>query len=71
MYTIEGNTSSQAGVIANGGGVYKKSYAITDNRIYGYGRPDYDNVWYDDTVVIIIPEVKPEPVKTNKGEFTM
>lgn len=69
VYTVEGNTSSQAGVIANGGGVFKKSYAINYNRIYGYGRPDYDNVWYDDTVVIIIPEVKPE--KTNKGEFTM
>lgn len=69
VYTVEGNTSSQAGVIANGGGVFKKSYAINYNRIYGYGRPDYDNVYYDDTVVIIIPEVKPE--KTNKGEFTM
>jgi peptidoglycan hydrolase-like protein with peptidoglycan-binding domain len=69
VYTVEGNTSSQAGVIANGGGVFKKSYALSYNRIYGYGRPDYDNVYYDDTVVIIIPEVKPE--KTNEGEFTM
>lgn len=42
VYTIEGNTSTQAGVIANGGGVFKKSYAINYNRIYGYGRPAYD-----------------------------
>lgn len=71
VYTVEGNTSSQAGVIANGGGVFKKSYALSYNRIYGYGRPDYDNVYYDNTVVIILPEVKPEPEKTTKGEFTM
>jgi peptidoglycan hydrolase-like protein with peptidoglycan-binding domain len=65
VYTVEGNTSSQAGVIANGGGVFKKSYAINYNRIYGYGRPDYDNVYYDDTVVIVVPEVKPEPEKVD------
>lgn len=68
VYTIEGNTSSTSGVIANGGGVFKKSYAINYNRIAGYGRPDYSSVWYDDTVVIIIPEVKPE---VKKGDFTV
>lgn len=71
VYTIEGNTSSQAGVIANGGGVFKKSYAINYNRIYGYGRPDYDNVYYEDTVVIVIPEGVQETEKTNEGEFTL
>lgn len=60
VYTVEGNTSPQDGVVGNGDGVYRKQYALSDRRIYGYGRPDYDNVWYDDTVVIIIPEVKPE-----------
>lgn len=70
VYTIEGNTSSQSGVVANGGGVFKKSYAINYNRIYGYGRPDYDNVYYDDTVVIVIPEAVQETT-TSKGEFTM
>lgn len=68
VYTVEGNTSSQAGVIANGGGVFKKSYAINYNRIYGYGRPDYDGVLYEGNGEDA-PEVKPE--KTNKGEFTM
>lgn len=59
VYTIEGNTSTQSGVIANGGGVFKKSYAITHNRIYGYGRPKYD-------------EVKTEnKTETSKGESTV
>jgi len=42
VYTIEGNTSSSDGVVPNGGGVFKKSYALNYNRIYGYGRPAYD-----------------------------
>ena len=65
VYTVEGNTSPQAGVVGNGGGVYKKQYALSYNRIYGYGRPDYDNVFYE------VDEEKAEPEKTNKGEFTM
>lgn len=47
VYTVEGNTSSQAGVIANGGGVFQKSYALGHSRICGYGRPDYQSVWYE------------------------
>lgn len=42
VYTIEGNTSGSSGVVANGGGVCKKSYDINSNSIYGYGRPSYD-----------------------------
>lgn len=42
VYTIEGNTSSSSGVVANGGGVFKKKYARNYSRIYGYGRPNYD-----------------------------
>jgi hypothetical protein len=42
VYTIEGNTSSASGVVANGGAVAKKSYPVNYNRIYGYGRPKYD-----------------------------
>lgn len=41
VYTVEGNTSGSSGVVANGGGVFKKSYKLTYNRIAGYGRPDY------------------------------
>lgn len=42
VYTIEGNTSGASGVIANGGGVCKKSYALNYSKIAGYGRPKYD-----------------------------
>ena len=42
VYTIEGNTSGASGVVANGGGVKKKSYTIGDSYIAGYGRPPYD-----------------------------
>ena len=41
VYTIEGNTSSTSGVVANGGCVRKKSYARSYSRIAGYGRPLY------------------------------
>jgi hypothetical protein len=41
VYTVEGNTSSASGVVANGGAVEKKKYALTYNRIAGYGRPVY------------------------------
>lgn len=41
VYTIEGNTSGANGVIANGGGVCKKKYKLTYNRLAGFGRPDW------------------------------
>lgn len=41
IYTIEGNTSNGDSIIENGGEVCKKSYAITNTRIAGYGRPKY------------------------------
>lgn len=40
IYTNEGNTSSTSGVVANGGAVRNKSYAINDSSIDGY-------VWID------------------------
>lgn len=43
VYTIEGNTSGASGVVANGGGVCRKSYPLTYSKIYGYGRPKYSN----------------------------
>jgi len=42
VVTIEGNTSSEVGVIANGGCVRKKSYSLNYSRILGYGRPAYE-----------------------------
>lgn len=42
VYTIEGNTSGASGVVANGGGVCKKKYLLTNSKIAGYGYPKYD-----------------------------
>ena len=42
VYTVEGNTSSTSGVVANGGGVFCKKYKLNYSLIYGYGRPNYD-----------------------------
>lgn len=44
VYTVEGNTSSSSGVVANGGAVADKKYKLTYARIAGYGRPDYDSI---------------------------
>lgn len=42
FYTIEGNTGAQSNtVIANGGGVFYKSYSMSNSRILGFGRPQY------------------------------
>ena len=43
VYTIEGNTSSKSGVVANGGCVALKSYILNYARIDGYGRPNYSD----------------------------
>lgn len=41
VYTVEGNTSSASGVVANGGAVAKKRYKLSYSMIAGYGRPKY------------------------------
>ena len=54
VYTIEGNTTSASGVVANGGIVAMKQYKKSYNRIYGYGRPKYDTaetVYYNPSVL--------------------
>lgn len=43
VYTIEGNTSGDAGVVDNGGGVFKKSYNRSYYEINGYGYPLYED----------------------------
>ena len=48
VYTIEGNTSSDKGVVENGGSVNSKSYPINYNKIGGYGRPHYSLVAEED-----------------------
>ena len=48
VYTIEGNTTGASGVVYNGGGVARKSYALNYSRIAGYGRPDWTLVKEED-----------------------
>lgn len=43
VITSEGNTSSAAGVVANGGCVRTKRYAVGHAQIAGYGVPAYDD----------------------------
>lgn len=56
VYTIEGNTSSDEGVVENGGSVNDKKYKLSYSRIDGYGRPKYNE------------EYTPEPPKKNTIE---
>ena len=52
VYTIEGNTSGVDGVVANGGGVFGKSYKLTYKRIAGYGRPDWSVCKAEDEMTV-------------------
>ena len=52
VYTIEGNTSGRSGVIANGNGVFRKSYSLAYPRIAGYGRPDYSKIDPDNYTIV-------------------
>ena len=40
--TIEGNTSSEKGVVSNGGSVTKKHYPVGYSGFKGFGRPKYE-----------------------------
>lgn len=41
VYTVEGNTSNSSGMNPNGGGVWTKSYSMSNSWIYGYASPSY------------------------------
>ncbi len=59
VYTVEGNTSFESGLSANGGAVAKKRYRHDYSMIAGYGRPDY---------LIVAPSEKEEEKMYNKTE---
>ena len=64
VYTVEGNTSGTSGVVANGGGVWRKKYRLDYNRIAGYGRPDYgsgDSASTDTSVTPAEPSTPAQP----------
>ena len=43
VYTVEGNTNDNPTVVAEGIGVYYKSYPLNKTSIIGYGRPNYND----------------------------
>lgn len=67
IYTVEGNTSGQSGVIDNGGEVATKSYDKSYSRILSYGRPKYDlySATASDVLVIALGEVGYVEKKSN------
>ena len=76
VYTIEGNTSSASGVVANGGCVRKKSYSLTYSRLAGYGRPNWGAETPTDAPVvkdeqIPAPEAGTATGGKNEGETCM
>ena len=58
VYTIEGNTTGASGVVGNGGGVARKSYALNYSRIAGYGRPDWTLVKEEDDDMMDVSRFK-------------
>lgn len=68
VYTLEGNTSGAAGVVANGGGVFRKSYNLSYARIAGYGRPDWGASVKAENQPVKAPTVedKEEPAQAEK-----
>ncbi len=60
VYTIEGNTSSSSGVVANGGCVAKKSYSLSYSRIMGYGSINYNLIEEDELMSKEYEELKAE-----------
>lgn len=68
VYTVEGNTSGASGVIANGGGVCKKKYKLTNSKIAGYGYPKYDDET-STTTTTKVSDVKMKQIKRgSKGK---
>lgn len=66
VYTVEGNTSSASGVVANGGAVEKKKYKLNYARLAGFGRPNWG------ALVEELPQVtKPTETVYKLGDRTL
>lgn len=70
VWTIEGNTSGASGVVANGGGVCKKSYSRSYSRIHGYGYPDYSVLGDVKPVAKTTKVYSPMKAYTNRSSAT-
>ena len=61
IYTVEGNTSGDSRVDANGDGVFEKRYKKTSTGIR-YGRPEYETETATPETPAAPPEEKPETI---------
>lgn len=68
VYTVEGNTSGASGVVANGGGVKKKSYKLNYNRLAGYGRPLYELELKGSSTDTSAPATSSKPATSKNGK---
>ena len=69
VHTIEGNTSTTAGVVANGGGVATKKYSLSYNRILGYGSPLYEEIMTETEVKNLISTLAPSLIKKEINSY--
>lgn len=69
VYTVEGNTSSTAGVVANGGAVAKKKYSLSYNKILGYGSPLYKDDLSQSEVKALINSLAPSLIKSEINKY--
>ncbi len=51
VYTIEGNTYDSNLVVSNGESVCKKKYKLNSSFIDGYGRPNYQDIINEETII--------------------
>lgn len=72
VYTVEGNTSGDSGIVANGGGVFKKKHKLTLGRIAGYGRPAWGDTVKQESEKVVestdIPESTYTTYTVKKGD---
>ena len=68
VYTVEGNTSTASGVVANGGAVAAKSYSLSYVRIGGFLRPFYDVETKPDKKKTLVTVSLPLLKSGDKGE---
>ncbi|GHU87135.1 hypothetical protein FACS1894202_00790 [Clostridia bacterium] len=63
IYTVEGNTSSNPGVVTNGGAVRRKQYSLGYSNIYGFCRLPWD------LLGVSVPTSRPQIHKGDKGDI--
>lgn len=73
VYTVEGNTSSASGVVANGGAVAKKKYKLNYAHLAGFGRPNWGEEYESAEApsVPTPPEQEIEPAVYKLGDRTL